>query len=106
MLRREAVVRCGLRWGALGLTALALTGIAVDNADARGRRHRHHASRHESYSPPTSSIVVDANSGAVLQSSNPDAIRHPASLTKMMTLYLLFERLQSGKLSLSSELPV
>jgi len=106
MLRREAVVRCGLRWGALGLTALALTGIAVDNADARGRRHRHHAAKHESYSPPTSSIVVDANSGAVLQSSNPDAIRHPASLTKMMTLYLLFERLQSGKLSLSSELPV
>jgi D-alanyl-D-alanine carboxypeptidase len=50
--------------------------------------------------------VVDANSGAVLESSNPDASRHPASLTKMMTLYLLFERLESGKLKLSSELPV
>ncbi len=106
MLRRGAVVRYGLRWGAVGLTALALTSVAFDNADARGRRHRHHAARHESFSPPTSSIVVDANNGAVLQSSNPDAIRHPASLTKMMTLYLLFERLQSGKLSLSSELPV
>src|SRR4051812_19930410 len=106
MLRREAFVRCGLRWGALGLTTLALASVALDNADARGRRHRHHSAKHESYSPPTSSIVVDANSGAVLQSSNPDAIRHPASLTKMMTLYLLFERLQSGKLSLSSELPV
>jgi D-alanyl-D-alanine carboxypeptidase len=106
MLRREAFVRCGMRWGALGLTTLALATVALDNADARGRRHRHHAARHESYSPPTSSIVVDANSGTVLQSSNPDAIRHPASLTKMMTLYLLFERLQAGKLSLSSELPV
>jgi D-alanyl-D-alanine carboxypeptidase len=106
MLRREAFVRCGLRWGALGLTTLALASVALDNADARGRRHRHHAAKHESYSPPSSSIVVDANSGAVLQSSNPDAIRHPASLTKMMTLYLLFERLQSGKLTLASELSV
>ena len=42
----------------------------------------------------------------MLQATNPDALRHPASLTKMMTLYLLFERLQSGKLTLSSELPV
>jgi D-alanyl-D-alanine carboxypeptidase len=106
MLRREAVVRGALRWGTLGLTALVFTGIAVENADARGRHHRHHASGHESYTPPISSIVVDANSGAVLQSTNPDAVRHPASLTKMMTLYLLFERLQSGKLLLSSELPV
>src|SRR5690242_19090884 len=106
MLRREAFVRRGLRWGALGLTALALASVAMDGADARARRHRHHAARHESYDPPASSIVVDANSGAVLQASNPDAIRHPASLTKMMTLYLLFERLQQGKLSLSSELPV
>jgi D-alanyl-D-alanine carboxypeptidase len=81
------------------------------DADARTRRHRAHPSHHKAaavqrYSPPTSSIVVDANSGAVLESSNPDALRHPASLTKMMTLYLLFERLESGKLKLSSELPV
>jgi D-alanyl-D-alanine carboxypeptidase len=90
------------------LATLALAGIASDGADARARRHHHrgHAARHASYDPPTSSIVVDANSGAVLQSSNPDSLRHPASLTKMMTLYLLFERLQSGQLSLSSELPV
>ena len=108
MLRRGTFVQRGLRLGAFGLTTLVLTGIAIDGADARARRHhRHHASRHEkSYDPPSSSIVVDANSGAVLQASNPDAIRHPASLTKMMTLYLLFERIQQGKLSLSSELPV
>ncbi len=107
MLRREAFVRRGLRWGAFGLTTLALASVAIDGAEARGRRHhRHHAAKHENYSPPTSSIVVDTNSGAVLESSNPDAVRHPASLTKMMTLYLLFERLQSGKLSLSSELSV
>jgi D-alanyl-D-alanine carboxypeptidase len=108
MLRRGTLVQRGLRWGGFALTALAIASIASDGADARGRRHRHHshAARDVSYDPPASSIVVDANSGAVLQSSNPDAIRHPASLTKMMTLYLLFERLQSGHLSLSSELPV
>ncbi len=48
------------------------------------------------------SMVIDANTGQVLQSSNGDALRHPASLTKMMTLYLLFEEIDSGKLSLSS----
>jgi D-alanyl-D-alanine carboxypeptidase len=112
MLRRGAFVRHGLRWGALGLTSLLLAGAMAGDADARARRHRHHsshphrASAAERYSPPTSSIVVDANSGAVLEASNPDALRHPASLTKMMTLYLLFERLESGKLKLSSELPV
>lgn len=111
MLRRGGFVRHGLRWGALGLTSLVLAGAMAGDADARARRHRHHSSHHQAapvqrYSPPSSSIVVDANSGAVLESSNPDALRHPASLTKMMTLYLLFERLESGKLKLSSELPV
>jgi D-alanyl-D-alanine carboxypeptidase len=60
----------------------------------------------EKYSPPTASIVVDGNSGAVLQASNPDALRHPASLTKIMTLYLLFERLEAGKIKLDSPLKV
>ena len=36
----------------------------------------------------------------------PDAIRHPASLTKIMTLYMLFERLEAGKLTLDSQLQV
>ena len=49
-----------------------------------------------------SAIVVDAKTGNVLYSDNPDGRRYPASLTKMMTLYLLFEALDSGKTSLSS----
>jgi len=60
----------------------------------------------EGYSPPSASIVVDGNSGAVLQASRPDALRHPASLTKIMTLYLLFERLEGGKIKLDSPLKV
>ncbi len=60
----------------------------------------------ESYEPAYSSIVVDANSGAVLQATNADSLRHPASLTKIMTLYLLFERLEAGKIKMSSEMEV
>ncbi|HXJ00827.1 MAG TPA: serine hydrolase [Micropepsaceae bacterium] len=49
-------------------------------------------------------IVVDGATGRVLYTRNPDAIRYPASLTKMMTLYLLFEALDEGKLSLDTPL--
>ena len=57
---------------------------------------------HRSYNPPYAAIVVDANNGAVLHAAAPDAPRHPASLTKIMTLYLLFERLESGKIALDT----
>ncbi len=53
--------------------------------------------------PRSSSTAIAAR---VLQSSNPDALRHPASLTKVMTLYLLFERLDSGKMKLDTPLKV
>src|SRR5687768_12284144 len=51
-------------------------------------------------------IVVDANTGNTLFASNADARRYPASLTKMMTLYILFEELQAKRLSLSTRLTV
>src|SRR5205085_3739882 len=56
--------------------------------------------------PHFSSIIVDGNSGATLSATSPDASRHPASLTKIMTLYLLFERLDAGKMKLDTEMPV
>ena len=40
-----------------------------------------------------SSIVIDAKTGQVLSESNADAVTYPASLTKMMTLYLTFDAL-------------
>lgn len=105
MSRRGGHVRRVIRWGALGLAALVLVTAASGDADARARRHRGHAAAPK-YQPSQSSIVVDANSGAVLQATNADALRHPASLTKIMTLYLLFERLEQGKIKLNTELPV
>jgi D-alanyl-D-alanine carboxypeptidase len=52
------------------------------------------------------SIVLDADTGQVLHASNPDTRNYPASLTKMMALYLVFEALKSGKLKLRQQLPV
>ncbi len=52
------------------------------------------------------SIVVDAGSGKVLESTNAQAERHPASLTKMMTLYLTFKALRQGTLRINQALPV
>ena len=105
MLRAGAFVRRGLRCGAIGLATLFAVSAIVSSADARGWR-RHHRAAAESYQPNYASIVVDANSGAVMQATNADSPRHPASLTKIMTLYLLFERLEAGKIKLTTEMPV
>ncbi|GAB6053449.1 D-alanyl-D-alanine carboxypeptidase [Magnetospira thiophila] len=48
------------------------------------------------------SLVIEADSGRVLHSTNADTRNYPASLTKLMTLYILFERLEQGKLRLNS----
>lgn len=55
---------------------------------------------------PHASIVVDARSGEVLHEENADARLHPASLTKMMTLYITFQELERGSISLDSMVTV
>lgn len=51
-------------------------------------------------------LVVEADSGAVLQADQPNLRSFPASTTKLMTLYLVFEALKKGELSLDEDLPV
>jgi D-alanyl-D-alanine carboxypeptidase len=117
MLRTTLASSRVLRVSVLGLVTLTAAAVfTTGTAEARHYRHRyHHAYRHyharhheerESYSPQFSSIIVDGNSGATLTASSPDASRHPASLTKIMTLYLLFERLDAGKMNLDTEMSV
>jgi D-alanyl-D-alanine carboxypeptidase len=111
MLRTTFASSRVLRACIFGLvTVTAGVIFTTDTADARRSRHRHHARHHQeardSYSPAFSSIIVDGNSGATLSANNPDASRHPASLTKIMTLYLLFERLDAGKMKLDTEMDV
>ncbi|WP_232489134.1 serine hydrolase [Rhodobacter amnigenus] len=51
---------------------------------------------------PYAAIVIDARSGEVFYSENADTRLHPASLTKMMTLYIAFEEIERGNISLDS----
>ena len=111
MLRTTLASSRTLRVCILGLVTFTTAIICTtDSADAR--RHRHYARHHnseparESYSPQFSSIIVDGNSGATLTANNPDGSRHPASLTKIMTLYLLFERLDAGQIKLDTDMEV
>jgi D-alanyl-D-alanine carboxypeptidase len=109
MLRTTLASSRVLRVGVFGVVTLAAAVVFTGGAaNARSYRHRHYAhhEEQESYSPAFSSIIVDGNSGATLSASNPDAPRHPASLTKIMTLYLLFERLDAGKMKLDTEMEV
>jgi D-alanyl-D-alanine carboxypeptidase len=109
MLRTNLASSRVLRAFAYGLaTTTAVVVLSTGTADARHYRHRHshHHDDSGSYSPAFASIIVDANSGATLEANSADSLRHPASLTKVMTLYLLFEQLQSGKMTLDTEMPV
>ena len=110
MLRTTLASSRVLRASVFALFTITTTIVfTTESADAR-RRHRqarqHHQEARESYNPAFSSIIVDGNSGATLSANNPDASRHPASLTKIMTLYLLFERLDAGKMKLDTEMEV
>ncbi len=99
---------------AVGLLAvLTAAAVTLDQAQAKAKAkspHRsqaHHRAIHgPDYRPPYADIVVDDNSGEVLRELGADEPRHPASLTKIMTLYLLFEQLEAGKLKLDTPLPI
>ena len=73
----------------LGAMILALGLLVATSAEAR-----------------YASIVIDADSGQVLHETNADTRNYPASLVKMMTLYMAFEALESGQLTLGQKLTV
>jgi D-alanyl-D-alanine carboxypeptidase len=77
--------------------------LSMADAEARSRtRHRQPGAWQAGFA----AIVVDAKTGKILDEESPDALRHPASLTKIMTLYLLFEQIEQNKLHLKSRLNV
>jgi D-alanyl-D-alanine carboxypeptidase len=85
------------------LIALALTvftvGMGASGAAVAGSRYATSESKY-------AAIVEDAKTGEVLYAKNPDSSRYPASITKIMTLYLAFEALSSGKLKSSDLITV
>src|SRR5262245_45829718 len=89
------------RWARLALTlAFTLAVLAAPSAEAASRRSK-------SATPKiAASIVVDMNTGTILYSEAAEQPRPPASLTKMMTLYVLFGYLRANKITPDSELVV
>lgn len=55
---------------------------------------------------PYAAMVMDARSGEVLHSRNADTRLHPASLTKMMTLYVVFDAVERGEISLDTKVTI
>jgi D-alanyl-D-alanine carboxypeptidase len=103
-----------------GIAALALLvlGMAVP---AHAARHHRHASATDALAggralvrmpaSPTdpekdAALIVDGATGKVIYARNETAERHPASLTKMMTLYLLFDALKAGKVTMQTQMSV
>lgn len=87
------------------LTMLAII-LSASTADA-ARKKKKKRTVHRApvvYVEKFAAIIVDASSGRVLYEKMSQEKRYPASLTKMMTLYLLFEQIDKGKLSLSSQM--
>jgi len=82
------------------LLIVAVAGAPLSEAQAAKRRSSRGAPQ------IASAIVVDMNSGSILYSQSADLPRYPASLTKMMTLYVLFGYLRAGKVTPTSELVV
>ncbi|HML13429.1 MAG TPA: D-alanyl-D-alanine carboxypeptidase family protein [Xanthobacteraceae bacterium] len=89
-----------------GTFALMALGGGDAEAKARTKTRAKHAIHGAGYRPPYADIMVDDNSGQVLHETDPDAPRHPASLTKVMTLYLLFGELDAGRINLDYDLAV
>ena len=92
----------------MAILALA-TALAV-SAPAMAARHHHYRvgvrSLPEGLTDPSkdAALIVDGPTGKVLYARNEAAERHPASLTKMMTLYLLFDALKNGQLTMATPL--
>jgi D-alanyl-D-alanine carboxypeptidase len=101
---------------ALAIFAIAMLALLLNSFDVEARgRHRVDRGDEDSDSDSGSdagwregfaSIVVDAKTGKVLQETKSDLPRHPASLTKIMTLYLLFEQIDAGRIRLDQKIAI
>ncbi len=88
--------------GMVAAAGLALCGMAAAGQSAAQSPYGHF----DAYEPKNTAIVMDARTGEVLYSLRGDSPRYPASVTKVMTMYLAFEALAAGRLHLSDQVLV
>src|SRR4051812_13223058 len=90
------------QWVMGAMAAACLVALPADAKTKHARAHAHAAVD----THPQATMVVDSETGEVIEASNVDTPIYPASLTKMMTLYLLFDDLESGKVHMTDRVPV
>lgn len=84
------MIRAGIRFGAtLAVVLVTLPALAMAQSNDR-----------------YASFVIDMDTDRVLHARNADELRYPASLTKMMTLYMLFDALEAGEIGLNDQMAV
>jgi D-alanyl-D-alanine carboxypeptidase len=109
MSARPRILNGAIAWTAFAVSILLAPSMIALPADA-SIRHHHWVGGGTGGSPTDpdkdAALIVDGATGKSLYERNADALRHPASLTKMMTLYLLFEQLKSGQMTLATPIPV
>jgi D-alanyl-D-alanine carboxypeptidase len=109
-IRETGRIGAPIRWplGTVMLGAVVALGLCGATPAAAHHRHQHYrAARAAVASAPVFAwIVLNAETGQVLGEGNADVLTYPASLTKMMTLYLTFEALNQGRITLDTRLPV
>ncbi|GLK80789.1 serine hydrolase [Methylopila turkensis] len=110
---------CVTKWGGRALSCVLAAGVvfgafaaSVGDAEARSKRKVVKSKRPAiaaratpfTGGPTYAALVVDAKTGKVLFERNADARRFPASVTKVMTVYLMFEDLERGRVRLDTRL--
>lgn len=86
----------------VALLALIILSLIPLSADAATKKKKKGGGENHKYA----ALVMDADTGMILYQSNPDKILYPASLTKVMTLLLTFDALESGRLSVNDRIRV
>ena len=95
----------GAKVGLLAVLALIVALAALSSSPAEARRSHRRAMPAGLTDPAKdAALIMDGETGKVLYARNAAAERHPASLTKMMTLYLLFDALKRGQITLATPL--
>lgn len=102
----KAAASKGLRVILMAVLALAVGISTADAANKKKKRNAraNHTVTQQAQAQKYAALVIDATSGKIIHQENADARRHPASLTKMMTLYMTFAALERGQMTLNQRL--
>ncbi len=100
----RAALRVIVRRSFVALLPAVLAPILLAGPQTAAAASRHRDSL--TYPTKDAALIIDGETGRALYARNADATRYPASLTKLMTLYLLFQAMQKGQVTLQTPMTV